>query len=346
MIKVKILIAVLITLLISITLIALSKKNVNSFVVVSYNVENLFDTVNSPLFDDVSFTPEGSKKWTSERYEKKLKDLARVLGSIPGGELPAVIGLTEIENRKVLEDLINDPKLKKGRYEIIQEDGLDPRGIECALLFRPEYFKYISHNYIPIEDPDDPDYLYRSILYVQGKGPDGKMLHLFINHWKSRSGGVAETERRRIAAARTLKKHLDLLSSTESEPRVLIMGDFNDEPTNLSIVQSLSASNKQHDINPGELYNLFYDAHKLKRKGTYNYRGTWNMLDQVIISYNLLNQEQGLTTGFNQGKIFSEKWMMYVNEEYGDKRPSSTYGGPNYYGGPSDHLPVYVRFSW
>jgi predicted extracellular nuclease len=337
---------ILIAFLISVSLTALSQKNVNSLVVVSYNVENLFDTVNSPLFDDDAFTPEGSKKWTSDRYEKKVTDLAMVLGSIPGSELPAVIGLTEIENRKVLEDLINDPKLRNGVYEIIHEDGVDPRGIECALLFRPEYFKYLSHNYIPIEDPVDPEYLYRSILHVQGKGPDGLTLHLFMNHWKSRSGGVAETERQRIAAASTLQKQLDLLSSTESESRVIIMGDFNDEPTNQSIIHGLSALNKRKNIHPGDFYNLFYDTHNLERKGTYNYRGTWNMLDQFIVSYNMLNQESGLTTGFEQGKIFSEEWMMYDNEKYGEKLPSSTYGGPNYYGGPSDHLPIYVTFTW
>ncbi len=337
---------ILIAFLISVSLTALSQKNVNSLVLVSYNVENLFDTVNSPLFDDDAFTPEGSKKWTSDRYEKKVSDLARVLGSIPGSELPAVIGLTEVENRKVLEDLINDPKLRKGAYKIIHEDGVDPRGIECALVYNPEIFTYKSHVYIPIEDPIDPEYLYRSILHVQGKGPDGLMLHLFVNHWKSRSGGLAETERQRIAAANTLQKQLTLLSSTEPEPRVIIMGDFNDEPTNLSISQGLSALNKRYNIKSGELYNLFYDAHNMRREGTYNYRGTWNMLDQFIVSYNMLNQESGLTTGFEQGKIFSEEWMMYDNERYEVKLPSSTYGGPNYYGGPSDHLPIYVTFTW
>ncbi len=337
---------ILIAFLISVSLTALSQKNVNSLVVVSYNVENLFDTVNSLLFDDDAFTPDGSKKWTSDRYKKKVIDLAMVLGSIPGSELPAVIGLTEIENRKVLEDLINNPKLRKGAYEIIHEDGVDPRGIECALLFRPEYFKYLSHNYIPIEDPVDPEYLYRSILHVQGKGPEGLTLHLFMNHWKSRSGGAAKTERQRIAAASTLRKQLDFLSSTESEFRVIIMGDFNDEPTNLSMIQGLSAFNKRHNIQSGDLYNLFYDSHNLESLGSYNYRGTWNMLDQFIVSYNMLNQESGLSTGFEQGKIFSEEWMMYDNEKYGEKLPSSTYGGPNYYGGPSDHLPIYVTFTW
>ncbi len=337
---------ILIAFLISVSLTTLSQNNVNSLVVVSYNVENLFDTINSPLFDDDAFTPDGSKKWTSDRYEKKVNDLAMVLESIPGNGLPSVIGLTEIENRAVLEDLINDPKLSKGAYEIIHKDGVDPRGIECALLYNPEFFTYKSHDYIPIEDPIDPEYLYRSILHVQGKGPDGLTLHLFMNHWKSRSGGLEATERQRMAAALTLRKRLNLIVTRDTDAKIIVMGDFNDEPTNQSIIHGLSALNKRQNIQPGDLYNLFYDTHNLERKGSYNYRGTWNMLDQFIVSYNMVNQGSGLTTGFEQGKIFSEEWMMYDNEKYGEKLPSSTYGGPNYYGGPSDHLPIYVTFTW
>jgi len=323
-----------------------SQKNVNSFVVVSYNVENLFDTINSPLFDDDDFTPYGSKKWTYERYEKKLEDLARVLHSIPEDGLPAIIGLAEVENRKVLEDLLNNTELQKGEYEIVHADGVDPRGIECALLFRPELFSYRSHLYIPIEDPEDPDYLYRGILHMKGTGPDGSELHIFMNHWKSRSGGMEETAKQRMFSAITLRKQLDMLHSRESDYHVILLGDFNDEPTNLSITEGLSALNKRRNIHAGELYNLHYDMHNMEGAGTYSYRGNWNMLDQIIISYDLLNQEQGLTCAFNSGKIFKEDWMLYESEKYHDKFPSSTYGGPEYYGGPGDHLPVYVNFTW
>lgn len=323
-----------------------SQKNVKSFLVVSYNVENLFDTINSPDFDDDEFTPSGVKKWTWERYEKKVDDLARVLLSIPGGELPAVIGLAEIENRNVLEELLDVRKLRKGEYEIVHEDGEDPRGIECALLYRPELFTYIAHEYMPIEDPSDPEYLYRGILHVEGKAPDGSKLHIFMNHWKSRSGGEKETERKRIYSAITLRKKMDMLLARESDVKVIIMGDFNDEPTNRSITHSLSAANKRRNINMGDHYNLYHDLHNISGKGTYNYRGNWNMLDQVIVSYNLLNQKSGLSTGFESGKILKEEWMLYKSEKYGEMLPSSTYGGPQYFGGPADHLPVYVEFTW
>jgi hypothetical protein len=337
----------ILTTLIFITLQSLySQKNVKSFLVVSYNVENLFDAINSPVVDDDEFTPSGTLAWTYDRYTKKLNDLGRVILSIPGKELPALIGLSEIENRGVLEDLIKVRGIRKGDYEIVHEDDRDPRGIECALLYRPDLFKYKSHEYVPIADPVDPDYLYRGILHVHGKGPDGSSLHIFVNHWKSRSGGERETQRQRMFSAITLRKQMDMLMARESDFKVIIMGDFNDEPTNRSLTNGLSALNKRRNIQMGDYYNLFYDLHNIKGEGTYNYQGNWNMLDQMIISYNLLNQEKGLTTGYDRGVIVKEEWMLYVSETYGESLPSATYGGSEYYGGPSDHLPIYVEFTW
>lgn len=147
-------------------------------------------------------------------------------------------------------------------------------------------------------------------------------------------------------SALTLRRQLDLLMIRESDFKVIIMGDFNDEPTNRSMTRGLSALNKRRNILPGEYYNLYYDLHNMEGKGTYNYRGTWNMLDQIIVSHNLLEQADGLTARFESGRIFREEWMLYVSERYGDQLPSATYGGPQYYGGPSDHLPVYVEFTW
>jgi endonuclease/exonuclease/phosphatase family metal-dependent hydrolase len=192
----------------------------------------------------------------------------------------------------------------------------------------------------------DPDYLYRGILHVHGKGPDGSSLHIFVNHWKSRSGGERETQRQRMFSAITLRKQMDLLMAKESDFKVIVMGDFNDEPTNRSLTNGLSALNKRRNIQMGDYYNLFYDLHNIEGKGTYNYQGNWNMLDQVIVSYNLLDQERGLTTGYESGVILKEEWMLYESEKYGESLPSATYGGPEYFGGPSDHLPIYVVFTW
>ena len=324
----------------------LSQQNENTFVVVSYNVENLFDTVDAPRFKDEDFTPGGIKKWTYERYEKKLDDLSRVILSIPVKEMPAIIGLAEVENRSVLEDLAGNRGMRRAKYEIIHEEGQDPRGIGCALLYRPDLFRYKSHEIIPVEDPVDPDYLYRGILHVKGTGPDGSSLHFYMNHWKSRSGGTRETEKQRMFTAITLRKQLDILLSRESNFKVIILGDFNDEPTNRTIINGLSASGKRKNTHLGDHYNLFYDLHNLHDQGTYNFKGQWNMLDQVIVSYNLLNQGKGLSTTFESGSILKEDWMLYESEKYGEKLPSATYGGPEYHGGPSDHLPVYVVFTY
>jgi endonuclease/exonuclease/phosphatase family metal-dependent hydrolase len=296
--------------------------------------------------DDDEYTPGGVRNWTIERYEKKLDDLSRVIMSIPEKELPAIIGLTEVENRKVLADLADNRGMRRAKYELVHEDGKDPRGIECALLYRPDLFRYRSHETIPVEDPMDPDYRYRDILHVTGNGPDGTVLHIFINHWKSRSGGTTETERQRMVAAITLRKQLDLLLSEGSDFSVIIMGDFNDEPTNRSIMNGLSATGKRKNINLGDYYNLFYDLHNLHGLGTYNFMGEWNMLDQIIVSYNLLNRKKGLGTTWEGGSILKEEWMLFRSEKYGEMLPSSTYGGTEYYGGPSDHLPVYAVFTY
>ena len=323
-----------------------AQEKVNTFIVMSYNVENLFDTVNAPDFRDEDFTPGGVKNWTWERYKKKLDDLKEVLLSVPGKEMPALIGLAEVENRSVLEDLVSTRGLRRARYAIIHEDGLDPRGIECALLYRPDVFKYKAHEYIPVVDPTNPDYLYRGILHVEGTAVDGSSLHLFMNHWKSRSGGTKKTEKQRMFTAISLRKKLDILLARGTDHKVIIMGDFNDEPTNSSIINGLSASGKRKNINFGEHYNLFYDKHNSENLGTYNYKGTWNMLDQCIISYNLLNQSKGLTTTYDGGQILKEEEMLYLSEKYGEMLPSSTYGGPEYFGGPADHLPIYVVFTY
>ena len=309
-------------------------------------MENLFDTIDSPDFEDDDLLLSGLNNWTYDRYEKKLADLARVILSVPDPQPPAIIGLAEVENRQVLLDLLDNRGMQKGGYEIIHEDRKDPRGIECALLYRPKFFRYKSHTTIPVEDPVNPDYRYRSILHVTGTGPDGSNLHIFVNHWKSRSGDSKETERKRMFSAITLRKQLDMLLARESDFKVILLGDFNDEPTNRSITNGLSALNKRCNINLGDYFNLYYDLHNLQGKGTYNYKGTWNMLDQIIVSYSLLNQEQGLTTGYESGQILKEDWMLYESEKYGTRLPAATYGGPEYFGGPSDHLPVYVNFTW
>ena len=320
------------------------QKQDKEFTVMFYNVENLFDLEDDPATSDEEFTPTGEKEWTKDRYEKKLEDIVRVIMSLPAEELPAIIGLSEVENETVLRDLIDTRGLRRKGYKPLIIEGEDPRGIDCALLYREDFFKYDYHQLLPVKDLSDDDYKLRPILHVVGDAPDGKPVHIYVNHWKSRWGGVKETEPKRVYAGIALRREMDRLLSTEQSPRVIIMGDFNDDPTNKSMLDVLKAGNKRKNIAINDMYNLHYDIHNLSLGGSLNYQGNWQMYDQIILSYSLLNQSRGLTTGFDGGKILKEEWMLYHDERNGIKVPNRTYGGPNYYGGISDHFPVYVTF--
>jgi len=323
-----------------------AQRGQHTFTVMFYNVENLFDTIDHPDFEDEEFTPGGSKKWNYDRYEKKLGDIARVILSVPDKELPGLVGFAEVENQEVLEDLAQQRGLRREDYKAIVIDTDDPRGIDCGLLYREDMFTYGSHRMIPVEDLSGNEYPLRGILHITGKGPDGNPLNIYINHWKSRRGGVQETEYLRVYAGIAIRRELDRLLSASPDSRVIIMGDFNDEPTNKSILDVMHAGNKRHNIGLNDMYNLFYDIHNLDLGGSYNYRGDWEMYDQIVISYNLLNSGKGLSTTFDGGKILKEEWMLYMDERNDVKVPNRTYGGDNYYGGISDHFPLYVTFSW
>ena len=312
-----------------------------NFTIVFYNTENLFDFEDDPLTQDEGFTPGSEKKWDKEKYLKKTQDISKVLSSIGKRDLPAIIGLAEVENEKVLIDLINTENLSKGNYGIVHYDSPDKRGIDVAMLYRKDLFKVESHKSIPINFPRDT-ILTRDILMVKGKTNDSENLFVFVNHWKSRSGGMAVTANKRNYSAVVLRKAVDSILNFEPKAKIVILGDFNDEPTNRSIHQILQANNKRKNRSQRDLYNLMYDMHNLNDLGSYHYSGSWNMLDQIIISQSLLDTKQGYFTDFEGGEIFNEEWILYNNSKAGTWTPNKTYGGNTYFGGISDHLPVYV----
>ena len=338
----RILKSVLVIFLTGLPFILLQAKQPPRLVVMFYNTENLFDTINDPRTLDDEFTSSGKLHWTPERYEKKLKDIAKVITDIGPKGLPDLIGLSEVENRSVLEDLISTGKLKRAGYGIVHEDSPDIRGIDVALLYKRKTFQYLEHRSIPIHFPRDTMKV-RNILYVKGKA-GGETFHIFVNHWKSRNGGEKATEQKRVFSAVVLRRAVDSILNFEPDARILIMGDFNDEPTNMSIMQILNATNKRKNTGRRDLYNLMYDLHNLHDTGTYSYKGHWNMLDQIIVSFNFLQDKKGWHINYDGGHIFSEDWMLYENPKAGRKVPNKTYGGPNYYGGVSDHLPVFCIF--
>ncbi len=314
------------------------RKDRRNMTVVFYNVENLFDLVDEPVKKDEEFTPAGEKKWNEERYEKKLKDLAKVLTSVNKNELPEIIGLSEVENRKVLEDLVATGKLSGGNYKIIHYESPDFRGIDNALIYREDEFKVLDHFAVGIVFENKPDYKTRDILYVKGRTKNREKFHIFVNHWPSRIGGRERTEPARIAVASILKQKTDSIFSADKNAKIIIMGDMNDEPENRSLLETLGAKSPKNET--AGLINLMFPA-DAEGKGSYNFRGNWNMLDHVIVSKNLLD-EKGFRVTDRRGYVFHETWMEYKNRE-GRMSPNRTYGGPNYYGGISDHFPVYFK---
>jgi predicted extracellular nuclease len=308
--------------------------------IVFYNVENLFDTIDDPSRNDEEFLPGSALKWNTERYEAKLEALARVILAAGGGKPPVLVGLAEVENAAVVRAL--GERLSEGnlRYEVAHVESPDTRGIDCALLYRPgkSGFKLLQTRAIPVHFPDDSAYTSRDILYVKGKLAGVKEpLHVFVNHWPSRRGGQEASEHRRVRAALALRPVVDSLRGAEKQPLVLITGDFNDEPHNRSIRDVLGA-HPEPGSRGANLHNLTGPA-AAAGQGSYNYQGNWNMIDQVIVSTALAQTDCRRCWVVRDAGPFREDWMMFASDRYG-MMPSRTYGGPNYYGGFSDHLPL------
>ena len=307
----------------------------HEYTVVSYNVENLFDTVDDPKIPDEEFLPESVKKWDNEKYQKKLNDIARVISEVNLKEMPEVVGLVEIENQQVLEDLVNTKKLI-GQYAIIHEESPDYRGIDAALIYRKNAFQEISHEVLPVNFPDDPEFKTRDILHVTGKIRN-KKVHLFVNHWPSRIGGDDKTEPKRVLAAFVLKEKVDEIFAIDPKARIIIMGDMNDEPANKSLTETLGAASPNSGT---PLVNLMMPD-DIAGKGTYFYNGSWNMLDNLVVSEAVLNGN-GMQVEGQKGDIYSADWMVFTNKT-GDKTPNRSYVGDKYVGGVSDHFPVYFK---
>ena len=308
----------------------------SEYTVVSYNVENLFDTLDDPKIPDEEFLPESEKKWNNERYQKKIDDLARVIAEVNPNELPEIVGLIEVENRSVIEDLIQTGKLKEQQYSIVHEESPDYRGIDVALIYRKDAFTEISHEAIPVTFPDDPQFKTRDILHVVGKVRN-QTIHLFVNHWPSRIGGDQKTEPKRILAASVLRKKVDQIQAAEPRSRIIIMGDMNDEPANKSLFETLGAASPDSGA---KLVNLMMpdDA---KGLGTYFYSGNWNMLDNLVVSGEMITGKR-VRVEDQKGYVYSNDWMIFTNKN-GDKTPNRSYVGNKYVGGVSDHFPVYLK---
>ncbi|NLJ07249.1 MAG: endonuclease [Sphingobacteriales bacterium] len=314
----------------------------NGLIVMFYNVENLFDTINDPLTNDEEFLPEGANKWNSYRYYDKLQKLSKAMIAVGGWSPPELIGLEEIENQRVLEDLIRLTPLKNAGYEIIHKESPDYRGIDVALLYRKKFFKPIYYEFIQVKNVSDTSFRTREILFAKGIVNKKDTLHIFVNHWPSRRGGQTESEGNRQLAAKKLKEKVDSVFEKTPEAYIIIGGDFNDEPSNISISQTLGARLDSNDIKASGLYNLFGYS-EAKGKGSYKFRLEWDQIDQIIVSSAFFNDKGNLFISKSGGKIFSEDWLMEEDTKYQGKKPWRTYNDTHYNGGYSDHLPVFTE---
>ena len=313
------------------------------FTVMSYNVENLFDTLDAAGKDDVEFTPTGKKEWTAERYNTKLSHLADVICWMNPDrtQFPDIVGIIEVENITVLRDLAAQRALKGVGYECILEEGPDPRGIDCGLMYNPQTFKYVSHKSFTVKLRPSNQRT-RDILYV--KGLSGKdTLHVFVNHWPSRIGGKEKTENKRAQCADRLKEITDSIIKRDPQCNILIMGDMNDEPDDESVLNILGAkSTTQYARLNNIMYALQQSGKGKYGHGTYYYKGEYSMLDNLIVSNPLLTRTSGFRLYEPTGYIFAPDFISF-KESNGDIAPSRSYSG-KYYGGYSDHYPVYMIF--
>jgi predicted extracellular nuclease len=308
----------------------------------SYNTENFFDTINDPHTSDNEFTPESKKHWNTKRYKQKVEGIARVISEVTPGGFPDVILLCEVENKAVLIDLVNRKEISAAGYQIVFRKSQDTRGISIGLLYRKETFRLISQNLIAIEYPGEKRESTRGILYVKGVTLKADTIHFFGNHWKSRVGRRSETESKRIYDAGILKSKTDSLLRLNKQAKIICLGDFNDEPGNTSISMILNAGCNSEEKTGAILIDVMCPLF-LEGKGTYSYKGKWQMLDNIILSKNLLSNKSRLHMAGISGKVFTPDWLLKYNDKAGGPIPWKTYAGDKYLGGYSDHLPVFIE---
>lgn len=313
------------------------KNNSNSiYTLAFYNLENLFDTIDDPNTADDDFTPEGRNRWNAKRYNRKIKKISSVISQIGQKKSeapPLIIGVVEVENLKVLTDLVESKDLAEHNYGIVHYNSQDERGIDVALLYQKEHFELLASKTFPLilfDEEGERDYS-RDVLLVKGN-LKGELTHFIVNHWPSRRKGTEESQPKRIRAAILVHEIIDMIKAETADPRIVIMGDFNDNPNSPSIKQYLVTDNF---FNP---FESIYD----KGKGTSTHDNNWYLFDQIIFTKNFFEENNGLA--YRQAEIFEEHFLKsWKGKRKGD--PFRTYIGKWHQGGFSDHFPVYITLS-
>jgi predicted extracellular nuclease len=306
--------------------------------VLFYNTENFFEPADDSLTDDDDFTPAGDLHWTTKRYYTKLRNIYKVLIAAGDWQPLDIIGFCEVENKQVLHDLTNHTPLIKYPYHIIHFNSEDQRGIDVALLYNSNTVRCVESKKINIRKEGSPT---RDILWFKAI-LNKDTCYFLINHWPSRSGGQLETEPGRLKAAAKLKAITDSLFLTDRWARIIIMGDFNDEPADESLISKLKANTDIINPQAGSLYNLSVAPEGGNYRGTLKYQGQWNLFDQIIVSGSMLHGNDGLHVNPDGYRIFGKSFLLTPDEQYTGFKPFRTYTGFRYQGGFSDHLPVYI----
>ena len=313
-----------------------SNKKISRYSFAFYNLENLFDSKDDPKTMDDDFTENSKRNWSEKRFQKKTKKLGKVISQIGYKDIgypPVLIGVAEVENMYVMEELTKSKFLKNKGYDILHFDSPDERGIDTGLLYRSDYFKVIDHKAVGVyltNEFNERDFT-RDILYVKGT-LENEALHILVNHWPSRRAGVEETNARRMAVAKKNQEIIKEIVGGDANAKIIIMGDFNDGPQSESV--KLLGGNDFY--NPMELLLTKYE-------GSLNFKGDWFLFDQILVSNNFL-QQHGNSFRFDEAKIFNPTELReYKGRNKGN--PFRTFRGRKYIGGISDHFPVYAIFS-
>lgn len=314
-----------------------------------YNMENFFDTINDPETNDEEFLPDGVKRWNSIKYNKKLHNMERVLFDIAAldRDYPIVIGVSEIENRSVLEDIVSTPKLRPANYSICHYDSPDLRGVDVAFIYRPDVFKLEGSDNVPIRIESLPDFRTRGIVTMWGT-IDNEPFFFMVSHWPSRLGGQQASAFKRNAVAQQMRAIADSVLKVNPATKIVAMGDFNDDPTDESVEEYLGAKTSLKELQPGDFYTPFADMLKAGL-GTLAYRDAWNLFDNIVITENLARGTTGklrLVKDPNKktkyyGNIFKPSYLIQKEGQF-KGYPLRTFVGNNFQGGYSDHLPVFI----
>lgn len=296
------------------------------FPLVWYNAENLFDCENDSLTMDGQFTPEGDKHWNTYRYWDKIKKLSKSILAVSGWNDPTIIGLCEVENEKVMKDLVYNSPLASLKLKYIHKDSPDPRGIDVALMYNPEAFEPLQTKFIPVNGQPESKWVSRDILYCKGVLDDTDTLHIFVNHWPSKYGGAVKSEPKREHAAHILTNITDSIVHKNPDAALILMGDFN-ETSNEPAFSLL----KQNYLKSLEIKEL--------KKGTHKYKGNWAQIDYFLLSDNLLVESNG-ELHIKDWKVGDMPFLMEPDANYSGNKPYRTFVGFRYNGGISDHLPL------